>query len=184
MPSRREFLEGAIGLPLSLFLLPRDIFGVEEPIEDAIDRGGPFSVALLGCDVPNSNGRIYPKEVVEAAIAEFNDENPLFGGLDYPIDDRGVLQMKDIAFTVEHLRLAENNDIHSGYWLWGDVRILGTPTGQVMKNILRDTGGLDRYAFRTVGVGDWKKDGDDSVIQDGYKLIAIGMMPIEEAAKI
>jgi len=181
MPSRREFLEGAIGLPLSLFFLPRDVFGVTEPIEDAIDRGGPFSVALLACDVPNTNGNIYPQEVVEQAIKEFEDEK-LYGGMDFTLDiHRPGIQMKDIAFTVEHLRFAEDNDIHKGQWLWGDVQILNTPQGRLMKDVLRQSGGLDQYAFRTAGIGKIEHKQGNHVIKD-YKLLAIGMAPVEQAA--
>jgi hypothetical protein len=181
MPSRREFLEGAIGLPLSLFFLPRDLFGVEEPIEDAIDRGGPFSVALLACDVPNTNGYMYPREVVEKAIEKFKDKK-LYGGLDFQLTvEMPFIQMKDMAFTVDHLRLAEDNDIHQGQWLWGDVRILSTPHGQVMKQVLHQSGGLDQYAFRTAGLGRIEPKDGIHVITD-YELIAIGMAPIEQAA--
>jgi hypothetical protein len=179
MPSRREFLEGAIGLPLSLFFLPRDLFGVEEPIEDAIDRGGPFSVALLACDVPSTNGNIYPQEVVEKAIKEFENKQ-LCGGLGFDLTTDGI-KMKDVAFTVEHLRLAENNDIHRGQWLWGDVQILNTPQGQLMKKVLHESGGLDQHSFRSAGLGKVEdKDGFHTITD--YKLLAIGMAPIEQAA--
>jgi hypothetical protein len=184
MSTRREFLEGAVSLPLSFFFLPHTIgsLGTEETKDEMISRGGPFSVALLPVDQVNTNDRIYSEEVVQKAIETLGDD-PLMGGLAEPPLLNGVLMFKDVAFTATHLRIAHNNEHCRGKWLWGDVRILNTPQGLTMKSVLRQTS-LDDYAFRTAGMGGYKSKDGICVVSPDFKLLALTMVPVEEATMV
>jgi len=168
---RREFLEGMATLPLSYFFLPHTNagfgFAAEESTDEMISRGGPFSVALLPVDQVNTNERVYPAAVVQKAI----DKLP-----------NGTLlaSLKDVAFNVSHLRIARNNDYCTGKWLWGDVRVLDTPQGRRMKQLLRNEG-LDSYAFRTGGMGNGKNIDGKLVICPGFSFLCIAMIPVKEA---
>jgi len=188
MTTRRQFIEGLATLPLSYFFLPHTIgsLGMEETTDEMISRGGPFSVALLPVDQVNTNDRIYPEKVVREAIDSLPN-NTLMGGMGFPILDGKVI-LKDVAFTATHLRIAHNNDYCNGKWLWGDIRIINTPQGLLMKNLLREQG-LDAYAFRTAGIGGFSmieagRTMGTNVVNPGFLLVALAMIPVHQATTV
>jgi len=89
-----------------------------------------LTVGFLRCDVPNRNGNVYPKEVMEAVVDRLNNRGdvvygtvgqPEYRGLDIPID------------RISHR--CENFSIIDGV-VTADVFILNTPQGEVLRSIV------------------------------------------------
>ena len=115
------------------------------------------------CDRPNANGRIFPKEEVEKAIAEIQTP-PLLGQL----GDSGLsISLSEVAYVAENLRFNEYN------CLIADIRTIDTPKAKLLEPI------LDLCEFTTVGTGIVN---NNSVISD-FKLLYVSANPKQVSPK-
>jgi len=97
-------------------------------------------------DKPNANRRIYPYEVlrsqVEKYIAGPIAENRALGELDHP--ESSIINLKNVSHNIVNL-----------YWngkdLYGDVEILPTPSGNILKELFKNniTVGISSRAMGT-----------------------------------
>ena len=84
-------------------------------------------------DKPNANRRIYPYEIlrdqVEKYIAGPIAENRALGELDHP--ESSIINLKNVSHNIVRL-----------YWngkdLYGDVEVLPTPSGNILKELFRN----------------------------------------------
>lgn len=126
-----------------------------------MDSVKPFTVTILKADVPNANGRIYPRETVEEMVKQCAaNQNRIFGTIGMP--EGNGLNIAEISHTVNNLRITESGD------LIGDVMVLSTPKGEVMKELLAH----GTYDYRTAGIG---KIDENGVVSD-FRLISISMV--------
>ena len=98
-------------------------------------------------DKPNANRRIYPYEIlrqqVEKYIAGPIAENRALGELDHP--ESSIINLKNVSHNIVNL-----------YWngkdLYGDVEILPTPSGNILKELFRNniTVGISSRAMGSV----------------------------------
>lgn len=98
-------------------------------------------------DKPNANRRIYPyailREQVEKYIAGPIAENRALGELDHP--ESSIINLKNVSHNIVRL-----------YWngkdLYGDVEILPTPSGNILKELFRNniTVGISSRAMGSV----------------------------------
>jgi hypothetical protein len=98
-------------------------------------------------DKPNANRRIYPypilKQQVEKYIAGPIAENRALGELDHP--ESSVINLKNVSHNIVRL-----------YWegkdLYGDVEILPTPSGNILKELFKNniTVGISSRAMGSV----------------------------------
>ena len=122
----------------------------------------PFTVTILKADVPNANGRIYPRETVEQMVEQCaKNQNRIFGTIGMP--EGTGLDISKVSHTVNNLRITEGGD------LIGDVMVLATPQGKVMEELLAQG---TTYDYRTAGIG---KIDENGVVSD-YRLISISMV--------
>lgn len=108
-------------------------------------------------DVPNKNGHIYTTESIQRVIA--NAPQPIYGTMGMPLGSPTTIAMADVSHMVENLRINERGEFI------GDITILNTPKGQMLKDIMSITP-LD---FRTCGVGDVQPNGE----VDNFQLSSI-----------
>ena len=98
-------------------------------------------------DKPNANRRIYPYEVlrdqVEKYIAGPIAENRALGELDHP--ESSIINLKNVSHNI--IRLYWN-----GKDLYGDVEVLPTPSGNILKELFRNniTVGISSRAMGSV----------------------------------
>jgi len=98
-------------------------------------------------DKPNANRRIYPypilKQQVEKYIAGPIAENRALGELDHP--ESSVINLKNVSHNI--IRLYWN-----GKDLYGDVEILPTPSGNILKELFKNniTVGISSRAMGSV----------------------------------
>ena len=79
----------------------------------------------------NQNGRVYPREILEREVDKYQtliNERRALGELDHP--DSSVINLKNVSHNVKEVHW-EGND------LVGTVEILPTPSGNILKELLR-----------------------------------------------
>lgn len=103
------------------------------------------TVKILPIDRPNWNGRFYSQNVVESAITKCKP--PVFGHLD---SNMGQVDLEKVSHITENLRIEDG-------WLVGEVKVLGTPNGKILKEIYEKP--TDIVKFVIAGHGNISKDG-------------------------
>jgi hypothetical protein len=107
-----------------------------------------YQVEILQCDVPNKNGRVYPKEEIEKALVKVREgQQTIWGTVGMP--DGGAIPLNDVAFITGNMQLNDKN------YLVGDIRVLQTPKGQMLEELLKNP----KAGFRTAGIGNVGPDG-------------------------
>lgn len=92
---------------------------------------------FLRVNVPNLNGVLYPKEVIEKALKEFQESGRhLMGELKMPksavIDDE--VYHPGLSVRLDHASHRVDNVRLEGNLLVGDVTIMKTPAGKILED--------------------------------------------------
>jgi len=117
---------------------------------------------LQKADTLNQNGRIYPKNILEREIRNYQKfiaENRALGELDHP--DSSVVNLKNVSHIVREAYL-------DGEVVYGSVEILDTPSGKILQSLVES--GV-KLGISSRGVGSTKKQGDYQIVQDDFQLI-------------
>ncbi len=117
---------------------------------------------LQKADTLNQNGRIYPMNVLEREVRNYQKfiiENRALGELDHP--DSSVVNLKNVSHLVREAY------IESGT-VYGTVEILNTPSGQILQSLVES--GV-KLGISSRGVGSTRKQGEYYVVQDDFQLI-------------
>lgn len=124
---------------------------------------------IVTADTPNLNNRVYPKAVLEKAIATYLEHPVKLGCLGMKEDC--VISLVDVSHEVENLEFSDN-DVRA------TIKVLSTPKG-IELNELIAKGGIE---FRLAGIGSVEKENDNYVVQDDYKIISVNALLKEDAA--
>lgn len=117
---------------------------------------------LQKADTLNQNGRIYPENVLEREVRNYQKfiaENRALGELDHP--DSSVVNLKNVSHLVKEAYLEKGV-------VYGTVEILDTPSGKILQSLVES--GV-KLGISSRGVGSTKKQGDYHVVQDDFQLI-------------
>jgi len=117
---------------------------------------------LQKSDTLNQNGRIYPKNVLEREVRNYQKfiiENRALGELDHP--DSSVVNLKNVSHIVREAYV-------DGDVVYGVVEILDTPSGKILQSLVES--GV-KLGISSRGVGTTKKQGDYQIVQDDFQLI-------------
>jgi len=117
---------------------------------------------LQKSDTLNQNGRIYPRNVLEREVRNYQKfivENRALGELDHP--DSSVVNLKNVSHIVREAYL-------DGDVVYGSVEILDTPSGKILQSLVES--GV-KLGISSRGVGTTKKQGDYQIVQDDFQLI-------------
>ena len=86
------------------------------------------SGVLQRADAKNQNGRVYPRDILDREVKAYMDgpvkDNRAMGELDHP--DSSVINLQNVSHTIKKCWW-EGDDV------MGDVEILGTPAGNILK---------------------------------------------------
>jgi hypothetical protein len=123
---------------------------------------------LQRADAKNQNGRVYPKETLMREAKKYSDsfiaEKRALGELDHP--DSSVVNLNNVSHNV--LGMKWNGDD-----LVGTVEVLGTPAGNILKELFKS--GI-RLGISSRGMGSVKEvfseGGDTLEVQPDFELIA------------
>lgn len=121
---------------------------------------------ILEADKPNKNGRVYPREVLQAALANIDQNRPLLGQID--ADPTGKLDLDKVSHLVTNLRL-EGND------LTAEIQILETPKGKELQKMLKEA------VFRPSGEGQVHDNPDGTHVVYDYNITAVNAILKKDA---
>ena len=139
---------------------------------EALDGSKPFilrNVVLQRADEKNQNGRIYPKDILmrEAKIYKDNfvTQRRAVGELDHP--ESPVVNLKNVCCNVVSL-WTEGDSVR------GDIEILTTPTGNIVRELIRNN---IRLGVSSRGMGSVQSVGENTVeVQQDYALICFDIV--------
>tara|TARA_B100000287_G_scaffold22336_1_gene21957 strand:- start:952 stop:1581 length:630 start_codon:yes stop_codon:yes gene_type:complete len=125
---------------------------------------------LQRAEAKNQNGRIYPRETLVREAKKYADvqikERRALGELDHP--DSSVVNLNNVSHNVLEMHW-------DGDDLVGTVEVLGTPSGNILKELFKS--GI-KLGISSRGLGSVKeisedKEGDSTVkVQPDFELIA------------
>ena len=120
---------------------------------------------FMQADIKNRNGRVYPYEVLEKEVQKYNknfiNEKRAYGELGHP--DGPTVNLERVSHMITKLHPDGKN-------FMGEAKILGTPMGNIVKNLM-DEGAKLGVSSRGMGSLD-SKNGANYVRDDFYLATA------------
>ena len=117
---------------------------------------------FLQGNIKNRNGRVYPVEVLEKEVNRYNkefvDENRAYGELGHP--DGPTVNLERVSHMVTSLKRDGDNFI-------GEAKIMSTPMGKIVENIMDDGGKL---AVSSRGMGSLEQKKGANYVKDDFYL--------------
>ena len=128
-----------------------------------VAEGATFLTGKLQeADVQNGNGRVYPFKVLAREVQNYEKlvkENRALGELDHP--DDSVINLKNASHMVTEIWMEEKA-------VMGKVKVLNTPSGQVLKSLVES--GV-KLGISSRGMGSVSEGGGNVVVQEDFQLI-------------
>ena len=122
---------------------------------------------LQKSDTLNQNGRIYPREILEREVRnyqKFIQENRALGECDHP--DSSVVELKNASHIVREAYMEDDVCL-------GVVELLDTPSGKIIQSLIESGVTL---GISSRGVGSTVSQGGNQVVQDDFQLICFDMV--------
>lgn len=113
-------------------------------------------------DAENGNGRVYPEDILRREVQNYKKivgENRALGELDHP--DSSVVELKNASHIVTEIEMRGKDVI-------GKVKVLDTPSGRILKDLIR--GGV-KLGISSRGLGSVKSNGGRNLVQEDFQLI-------------
>jgi len=123
---------------------------------------------LQRADAKNQNGRVYPREVLAREAKNYSQvqikERRALGELDHP--DSSVVNLNNVSHNILEMRWQGND-------LVGTVEVLGTPAGNILKELFK-AGIKLGISSRGLGSVEPVNEADDGTVavQSDFELIA------------
>jgi len=140
----------------------------EQINESMKDNNGKLIVkgVLQRAEAKNQNGRIYPREILfreaKKYAKEFIKQRRAMGELDHP--ESSVVNLQNVSHNVKEMHWEGDN-------LLGTVEVLGTPSGNILKELFKSGIKLG-ISSRGMGSVETVNEGDAQEVQDDFELIA------------
>lgn len=136
-------------------------------LKESKDKPGVFEVegVVQRAGAKNQNGRVYDKTIlrreVEKYISEFVNVGNAFGELDHP--ESAVVSLKNASHVVKGLWW-------NGDDLMGRIELLNTPSGNIVKEIIK---GGHTIGISSRGTGSVKQTNEGTLmVQPDFELVA------------
>ena len=117
---------------------------------------------FMQADIKNRNGRVYPKEVMKKEVdrycKEFVDKGRAFGELGHP--DGPTINLDKVSHLITKLDEDGNNYV-------GRAKILSTPNGQIVRNLIDDGAKL---GVSSRGLGSLEQKGGAQYVKGDFQL--------------
>jgi len=122
------------------------------------------SGVLQRAEAKNQNGRVYPKKILMREVKKYAEtnikENRALGELDHP--DSPVINLKNVSHNIREIWW-EGDDV------CGTVEILSTPSGNILRELLKNN---IRLGISSRGLGSVKELRDGTVmVQEDFELV-------------
>jgi hypothetical protein len=128
------------------------------------DGGKSYKIKgiFLQADIKNRNGRVYPMEILEKEVARYNkkfiNEKRAYGELGHP--DGPTVNLERVSHMVTELYPDGKNFI-------GEAKIMETPMGKIVKNIMNEGGKL---GVSSRGMGSLNQKNGANYVRDDFYL--------------
>ena len=140
-------------------------YGVEPVIVEANSKGVKeyfIEGVFMQAEVKNRNGRVYPKAIMANEVkrykAEFIDKSRAFGELGHP--EGPTINLDKVSHMITSLKEDGNNFV-------GRAKILSTPNGQIVRNLINDGAKL---GVSSRGLGSLEQRGGAQYVKDDFQL--------------
>ena len=115
----------------------------------------------------NQNGRVYPKEILMREVKQYSEvqiaENRALGELDHP--ESSVVNLQNVSLNIK-------NVWWKGDDVMGTVEVLGTPAGNILKELLKAGVKLGISSRGLGSVEELYENGESAVkVKDDFELI-------------
>ena len=128
-----------------------------------VAAGGMYLTGKLQqANTQNGNGRIYPYEVLVREVKNYEKlvrESRALGELDHP--DDSVINLKNASHLVTSIWMEGDN-------VMGKIKVLDTPSGQVLKSLVES--GV-KLGISSRGMGSVENQNGQTIVQDDFQLI-------------
>ena len=117
---------------------------------------------LQEADIQNGNGRVYPYKVLAREVKNYQKlvkERRALGELDHP--DSQVINLQNACHLVTEIWMEGNN-------VMGKIKVLNTPSGQVLKSLVES--GV-KLGISSRGMGSVSESAGNVVVQEDFQLI-------------
>ena len=124
--------------------------------------GMMLSGVVQRADAKNGNGRVYPENILRREVENYKKliaENRALGELDHP--DESVINLKNASHIVTDIWW-------NGKDVMGKVKVLSTPSGQILKSLVES--GV-KLGISSRGLGSVKEKGGLTYVEDDFQLI-------------
>ena len=124
---------------------------------------------LQRAEAKNQNGRVYPREILHREAKkyskEFIDQRRAMGELDHP--DSSVVNLQNVSHNIKDMNWEGDN-------LLGTVEVLGTPAGNILKELFKSNIklGISSRGMGSVETVTEENGGESQEVQDDFELIA------------
>jgi len=144
----------------------------KELLTEALDGNKPLilrNVVLQRANAKNQNGRVYPKEILmrEASVYKQNfvNQRRALGELDHP--ESPIVNLKNVCCNIVGL-WTDGDDVR------GDIEILTTPTGNIVRELIRNN---IKLGVSSRGMGSVKQMSESTVeVQEDFALICFDIV--------
>ena len=135
-------------------------------LQESKSKPGVMEVVgvMQRAEAKNQNGRVYKKNLLEREVGRYIDEfvkvGNAYGELDHP--ESPVVALKNASHVVKELWWKGND-------LMGRVELLNTPSGNIVKEILR---GGHTIGISSRGTGSVQQTNEDTLqVMDDFELV-------------
>ena len=123
---------------------------------------------LQRAEAKNQNGRVYPKDILHREAKkyakEFIKERRAMGELDHP--ESSVVNLQNVSHNIREMHWEGDN-------LLGEVEVLGTPSGNILKELFKSGIKLGISSRGMGSVETVNEEGDQvTQVQPDFELIA------------
>ena len=127
-------------------------------------KNGAFYLTgvMQRADAKNGNGRVYPENILRREVENYKklvSENRALGELDHP--DESVINLKNASHIVTDIWW-------NGKDVMGKVKVLSTPSGQILKSLVES--GV-KLGISSRGLGSVKERVGLTMVEDDFQLI-------------
>ena len=148
-----------------------------KPLVESKDNGKKdyfIEGVFMQADIKNRNGRVYPKEImdkeVKRYIKEFVNEQRAFGELGHP--EGPTINLDKVSHMITELNEDGTN------WV-GKAKILSTPNGEIVKNLIDDGAKL---GVSSRGLGSLEQKSDAQYVKSDFQLATAGDIVADPSA--
>ena len=135
---------------------------IKENAEDGLPSNYFIEGVFMQSEIKNRNGRVYPKEIMQKEVnrytKEFVEKDRAFGELGHP--EGPTINLDKVSHLITSLEEDGNNYV-------GRAKILSTPNGQIVRNLIDDGAKL---GVSSRGLGSLEEKGGAQYVKGDFQL--------------